>query len=289
MKTNSWSKLLSDVTLTKKSEIAQPSLPSILKKDLSKNSPKNAAFDFGELNPSEYVETSQINENGDAISIGQFSVSPSKAPRSVRSTSSPPKTVTIRSQSIDLYNFDEKSDSRKSKWHLFKNSLNKGSFQPKLPDIEPINRLKSKRYTVFDLNSSRGGDSVDTNVTSTQYEPTYRLGPTLKVDKIKAEQIIRDVLDNFIENMFTSEMMSLNSSIKSGLSHLTTTIKSRIKSIVDARHKIVVNTTISEQKSHGLIIASKCLWDPVNDFSITIQEHHKNYVFLVNLFIIYHE
>ena len=289
MKQNSWSKLISDVTLIKKNENAQINLPSILKKDLYKTSSKNTAFEFGELNPSEYIETSVKNDYGDTISIAQFSISPSKAARSTRSASSPPKTVTIRSQSIDGFNFEAKSDSKKSKWESFKNNLNKGSFQPKLPDIEHVNRLKSKRYTMFDLNSSRGAESIDVSTVVDQYEPTYRLEPKVKVDQIKAGNIIHDVLNNFIEHIFSSEMMSSNSSIKSGLSHLSTTIKSRIKPIVDERHKIIVNATISEQKNHGIIVASKCLWDPMNDFSITIQEHHKNYVFLVNLFIIYHE
>ena len=288
MKQNSWSKLIGDVSLTKKNESAHINLPSILKKDLSKTSSKNTAFDFGtDLNPPEYIETSLKNENGDTISIAQFSISPSKAPRSIRSTSSPQKTVTIRSQSIDGFNFESsaKSDSKKSKWESFKNNLNKGSFQPKLPDIEQINRLKSKRYTIFDVSSIRGAESIDNNSVITQFEPTYQMEPKIKINQIKAEQI----LSNFIEHIFSSEMMSSESSIKTGLSHLSTTIKSRIKAIADERHKIIVNTTISEQKNQGIIIATKSLWDPENDFSITIQENHKNYVFLVNLFIIYHE
>ncbi len=151
-----------------------------------------------------------------------------------------------------------------------------------------MNRLKSKRYTIFDVSSIRGAESIDNSVI-TQFEPTYQMEPKIKVNQIKAEQIIRNVLNNFIEHIFNSEMMSSESSIKTGLSHLSTTIKSRIKAIADERHKIIVNTTISEQKNQGIIIATKSLWDPENDFSISIQENHKNYVFLVNLFIIYHE
>ena len=265
------------------------SLPGILKKDISKTSSKNAAFHFVGSLPSEYTEMSTKNENGDTISIGQFSISPTKT-KSVKSMGSNSKTVTIRSHSIDEFNFEKKTPSL-SKWHVFKNNLNKGTFQPKLPDLIQYNNLKLKRYTLYDLNEFKKETEVgdDKEISVKTIEPTYRMEPVKKFDRATAEKIIHEVLNNFIENLFSTEMMSSSSSVKSCIEHLTTTIKSRMKTIADQRYKIIVNTTISEQKYQGLIIASKCLWDTENDISINIKETYKNYVFLINLYLVYHE
>jgi len=44
-----------------------------------------------------------------------------------------------------------------------------------------------------------------------------------------------------------------------------------------------------QRKNQGIIAASKCLWDNENDVCTTVCEERKNYVFLINLFAVYHE
>ncbi len=83
--------------------------------------------------------------------------------------------------------------------------------------------------------------------------------------------------------------MNSKGNIKVLVDHLSTSIKNRVKPIIDPRYKLVVHTTISEQKHQGLLIASKCIWDITNDICITFRETYQNYAIVINLYAIYHE
>ena len=122
-----------------------------------------------------------------------------------------------------------------------------------------------------------------------RFEPTYRVEPIVKFNPSLTEDLMRSVLQNFVESMLEPDTLKSNSSAKAIIEHLTTTIKNRIKPVCDKRYRLVVFTTICELKHQDFIVASKCLWNSETDHSVFIKDTFRNYVILVNLYAIYKE
>jgi hypothetical protein len=294
-----------------KNFINLPKLTS-LKNSKALNNLSNRPIDANQLEPIETInsesrgqikETVIENENGDVITISEFTVTPNTAnkiysnsyPKSVLSKSnsnSNTETAAIYQKRATIVNISDEFHNQymkeTSKWRLIRANLG-------LPTIR--NQSVFKRLSNIDLLMKFKQDKNESLSESFEktYEPNYRLQPKVKFDRRKAEDIINKVLKNFIENMFNPLLMSSKTDVKSFIEHLSTTIKTKVKAETiehdkaNQRYKIIVNCTIAEQKYQGLTVALKCLWDTENDICVSIREVHKNYVFLVDLFAIYQE
>lgn len=233
----------------------------------------------------------------DGISISEFSFAPVKP-----SSQMPKNNLKLRRKSATgrqrLLSFtsQEGSDDTYLRQYLAETEKARISGQTlRLPTINksqvsPISRTKhTGMFDFYYTNFSNLQKGIQEEEEKVFYEPTYRTEPKEKIDQVFIEDKIKSILFNFVQNINTTQTMSSRSSVKSSMENLTTTIKNRMKKIIESRYKIVVNCTVIESKYQGVIVASKCLLDFSNDIGVTVKEYKNNYAFIVNFFAIYHE
>lgn len=158
-------------------------------------------------------------------------------------------------------------------------NLNKYSCLP------PIDRRRSETnvYTNFsNLNLS-------VPMLKKLYEPTYNTEPKERIDSVVVQYEIKKYLSTFLNKTNVTRVMKSHSSAKFVTENLTSNIKENVKRYVKKRFKIIVNCNVIEEKLQGCIVASKCLWDQENDLCISVKETRENYVFMVDLYVVYHE
>lgn len=240
-------------------------------KKIKTNLNENMFLDHYEA--SERTETF-LNDLGDRISIMEFSIAPKL--KSIADTKSISFLEPTGSISNDPY-FNQYLKET-SQWRNLRKRIN-------LPELTH-QKISKNRKNIWDLKKLK---DIEIQLNSVRYEPTYQLEPYVKFDSCKAEQIMQDVLQNFIENILEPETMNSKSSVKSSIEHLTTSVKSRVKLIADKRYKLVVNTCVFEKCHQGVLVGSKCLWDAQNDVCVSVNQTYRNYVFVINLYAVYHE
>lgn len=153
---------------------------------------------------------------------------------------------------------------------------------------QPSPSMHSKVFDLF-TNFSNLHTGILEEEEYVRLEPTYRTGPNETIKMSLAEDKVRDILLKFLNNINVTQMMSSRSSVKSSMENLSFNIKSKMKDLVSDRYKLIVNCTAIESKYQGAIVATRCLWDSINDVCINVKEHQNNYTFVVNFFAIYHE
>jgi hypothetical protein len=95
-----------------------------------------------------------------------------------------------------------------------------------------------------------------------KYENTYSLGPNdnQKFNVSRVQRLVNDILKNHLEN-FKYEP----NKCKDMVQLLSDEIKTRVKSIIYKRFKLIVNLTIGQNIGNGIIIASRSLWNTETD------------------------
>lgn len=240
-----------------------------------------------ELKGRERIRTISIND--EEFSISEFSLAPTKA--SNQPTKSIIKnihgqrrrsigSVTERDAFMKQYLKETQQLRNNPDPKLSTNGLHGLSYGKKQRSIANFYRNISNLHTV-----PLQEEEEDTR----RYEPTYRTDPAEKLNKTLIEDSIKNILWSFLNKINVVQTMSSRSSVKSSMENLTFTIKNKMKSLVSNRHKLVVNCTVIENRQQGMIVASECLWDQSNDICITVKKERQNYIFIVNLFAVYHE
>lgn len=241
---------------------------------------KDAKTENPELKGRERLRTISINDED--ISISEFSLAPTKA------SNQPAKSIIKNGQRRRSVGSAAERDAfmkqyLKETQHLRSNQDHKQSSLGK----------KQKSIGNFYRNISNLHAGVvplqEEEEDARRYEPTYRTDPVEKLNKPLIEDSIKNILWTFLDKINVVQTMSSRSSIKSSMESLTFTIKNRMKLLVSKRHKLVVNCTVIENRQQGMIVASECLWDQSNDLCITVKKERQNYIFIVNLFAVYHE
>ncbi len=131
---------------------------------------------------------------------------------------------------------------------------------------ENQNQIKpSKRNSLSSTVDHYSQNMMQQNV---KLENTYSLGPNdnQKFNSSRVQRLVNDILSNHLENVKyepnkCKEMVSL----------LSDEIKTRVKSIIYKRYKVIVNLTIGQNIGNGIIIASRALWNTDTDNGCTIQ------------------
>eukprot|EP00499_Haloplacidia_sp_CaronLabIsolate_P002622 CAMPEP_0196782018 /NCGR_PEP_ID=MMETSP1104-20130614/10536_1 /TAXON_ID=33652 /ORGANISM="Cafeteria sp., Strain Caron Lab Isolate" /LENGTH=130 /DNA_ID=CAMNT_0042152249 /DNA_START=22 /DNA_END=417 /DNA_ORIENTATION=+ len=94
------------------------------------------------------------------------------------------------------------------------------------------------------------------------YLPTYKLEPDdeTRVRPSQIQAICKSVMEETLRGQKYDEDNCREWSLE-----ISESIKSRVKALNIPRYKVVVQVTIGEMKHQGVMISSKCLWDPNTD------------------------
>ena len=115
-------------------------------------------------------------------------------------------------------------------------------------------------------------------------ENTYSLGPSenQKFNSSKVEKLVKDILTNHLENVKYEP-----NKCRDQVQLISDEIKTRIKSIVYKRFKIVVSLTIGQNTGNSIIIASRALWNTDTDNECTVQFKNNTLYAICSIFATY--
>ena len=177
-------------------------------------------------------------------------------------------------------------DSHMIKYLFETNKARKQSHGYELPTLNMLRKYSDRNY-LFNYYFEQSQNVKFEN--EIRYENTYRMGPTKLLDPVVVEFHMNALLDKFLNIVDLNEVMSSRSAIKTSLEHLTTTVKGKIKPLVDKRYKLIVHCSVLELNYQGVCIGSRCLWNSDTDLCVSINKSSKNYVILTNLYAVYFE
>ncbi|XP_049631412.1 dynein light chain Tctex-type 5 [Suncus etruscus] len=115
-------------------------------------------------------------------------------------------------------------------------------------------------------------------------ENTYQLGPARLFPTVVVKNLLKDVLTNSLEEEhyepeFCRQMTKTISEV----------IKGRIKDLNIPRYKLIVLVHIGQLKKQGILIGSRCLWDPKNDTFSSYVFRNASLFALASVYAVYFE
>lgn len=119
---------------------------------------------------------------------------------------------------------------------------------------------------------------------SVKLENTYRLGPhdAQKFNASRVHRLVHEILQNHLEN-FKYEP----NKCKDVVQLMSDEIKTRTKSILYKRYKLIVNLTIGQNAGNSLIMASRSLWNPDTDNECTVTYKNNTLFAIATVFACY--
>ncbi|XP_045876372.1 dynein light chain Tctex-type 5 [Meles meles] len=141
---------------------------------------------------------------------------------------------------------------------------------------------KNSRSTVCYTDEPSQGDEVSR--LTVQMENTYQLGPTQHFPVVIVNQILKDVLTNYLqEEQYEPELC------RQMAKTISEVIKTQVKDLMIPRYKLIVIVHIGQRKSQSILIGSRCLWDPKSDtFSSSVFRNSSLFA-LANVYAVYFE
>ena len=117
-------------------------------------------------------------------------------------------------------------------------------------------------------------------------ENTYRLGPSdkEKFNVSRVQRLVTDILFNHLENVKYDPARCKDLSLQ-----LSDEIKTRLKSIVHKRYKLIVNLTIGQNLGNSVIVASRSLWNTDTDNGCTVQYKNNSLYAIATIFAAYYD
>ncbi|KYO36898.1 tctex1 domain-containing protein 1 [Alligator mississippiensis] len=104
------------------------------------------------------------------------------------------------------------------------------------------------------------GHHDDFSRPAVQMENTYQLGPTRRFPVVTVNNILKDVLTNYLqEEKYEAELC------RQMTKTISEVIKARVKELMIPRYKIIVIIHIGQLNEQSMQIGSRCLWDPTSD------------------------
>ena len=116
------------------------------------------------------------------------------------------------------------------------------------------------------------------------YENTYRMEPDKKLELKEIEKLMENTLESFLQNVTYDP-----SHCRSLVNSLSLTIREQVKLLDYKRYKVTCCVSIVENKSQGLRIASRCLWDEKKDNQVSAMYCNTSLVCLATVFLVYCE
>ena len=117
-------------------------------------------------------------------------------------------------------------------------------------------------------------------------ENTFRLTPSdsQKFNATRVQRLVNDILENHLENVKYEP-----SRCKELVQVLSDEIKTRIKSIIYKRYKLIVNLTIGQNIGNSIIIASRSLWNCDTDNCCTAQFKNGSLYAIATIYAAYYD
>ncbi|XP_041358497.1 dynein light chain Tctex-type 5-B-like [Gigantopelta aegis] len=141
-----------------------------------------------------------------------------------------------------------------------------GGLRTSLPGPSLIGLLASKRLArrLTTRLFGRKGSSRFSGVTiPVKKEPTYRMEPHRKFQSERVQDAIQNVLDNRLEKFTYRSKLCANLS-----KVLSDEIKDKVKLMNFDRYRIICEVHIGQNMQQGMMVTSRCTWDPrVDDFA----------------------
>ncbi|XP_028404760.1 tctex1 domain-containing protein 1-like [Dendronephthya gigantea] len=116
------------------------------------------------------------------------------------------------------------------------------------------------------------------------FENTYKMEPDKKLDLKEIERLMQSTLESFLQNA-TYDASRCRSLVNS----LSLTIREQVKLMDYKRYKVICLVNIVENKSQGIRIASRCLWDDKKDNQVSAVYCNTSLVCLATVFMVYCE
>ena len=143
----------------------------------------------------------------------------------------------------------------------------------------------------FPIQKDRGSSIVNLQPSIFEHRPqkvvfenTYKMEPDGKPDFKEIEHLLKNTLKSFLQTV-TYDASHCRSLVNS----LSLTIREQVKLLDYKRYKITCLVSIMENKSQGIRIASRCLWDDKKDNQVSAVYCNTSLFCLATVFLIYCE
>ncbi|XP_026353246.1 dynein light chain Tctex-type 5 [Ursus arctos] len=141
---------------------------------------------------------------------------------------------------------------------------------------------KNSRSTVSYMDEPSQRD--DASRLTVQMENTYQLGPTKHFPVVIVNQILKDVLTNYLqEEQYEPELC------RQMAKTISEVIKTQVKDLMIPRYKLIVVVHIGQLKSQSILIGSRCLWDPKSDTFSSYVFRNSSLSALASVYAVYFE
>jgi hypothetical protein len=158
-----------------------------------------------------------------------------------------------------------------------------GARRPSISSTTGLPNLNKRRSTVY-----RKSSFLDSNPASIAYRPrlanTYQMEPERKFKPSEIQKLVYDVLEERLEDT-SYEPDKCRYLVVS----LANEIRHRVKQMGFARYKIVCTVDMGSIAEQGLRVASRCLWDKVQDSLGTATFKNESLFAVGTVFGVYHE
>jgi hypothetical protein len=154
---------------------------------------------------------------------------------------------------------------------------------------------RARRSSIFEvgfpIQKDRGSSIVNIQPSVFEHRPqkvvfenTYKMEPDGKLDLKEIEKLLENTLKSFLQTV-TYDASHCRSLVNS----LSLTIREQVKLLDYKRYKITCWVNIVENKSQGIRIASRCLWDDKKDNQVSAVYCNTSLVCLATVFLTYCE
>ena len=170
----------------------------------------------------------KLHDTSDVISISEFSIAPSAQTRYTTSNeNSRGKVKTLKLGPIKKFNsikqLLQKDEHMRQYMLETKNARDERSkFKlPPIPHLTHTSRPNTKWNQLYNSLFYKF-KNIEEFEEGPKYEPTYQLEPNVKFSSRKAQPLIQNLLNGFLDIINVQQVMSSQSSIKSAMDHLCT-------------------------------------------------------------------
>lgn len=143
----------------------------------------------------------------------------------------------------------------------------------------------------FPIQKDRGSSIVNIQPSIYEHRPqkvtfenTYKMEPEKKPDLKEIKKIMEHTLESFLHNAVYEV-----GRCRTFINTVSLGIREQVKLLDYKRYKVICLVNIGENKSQGVRIASRCLWDDKKDNQVEAVYCNSSLFCLANVFMIYCE
>lgn len=128
------------------------------------------------------------------------------------------------------------------------------------------------------------GHHDDNTRPTVQLENTYQLAPTKRFPVQTVNEILKDVLSNYLEEeKYEAELC------RQMTKTISEVVKAQVKDLMIPRYKIIVVISIGQLTGQDMRVVSRCLWDATSDTFSSHTFKNRSLFAIANVYAIYSE